>query len=145
MVMSEKIKRYKSKKAFTLVELVIVIAILAILVAVAIPVITTTINSAKLSTLESNAATIEMLTKEAINAYKADMKTEYNKKRLVNATLEDVLLQANMDLDIMSVHEIGKEKYAIYWETMLQGTSIHSGSTVTPYSISTRIAKMAEN
>lgn len=145
MVMSEKIKRVRSKKAFTLVELVIVIAILAILAAIAIPVITTTINSAKLSTLESNSATIEMLSKEAINAFKADMKTEYNHKRLINATLEDVLIQSNMDTEIMSVHQIGKEKYAIYWEAMLQGTSIHSGDNVTAYNIQTRVAKMAEN
>ena len=59
----EKLQAKKSKKGFTLVELVIVIAILAILAAIAIPVIISTINSANLSTYQSETATANMLIK----------------------------------------------------------------------------------
>lgn len=142
MLMSEKIKKAKSKKAFTLIELVIVIAVLGVLAAIAVPVITTTINSGKLSTLESNSATIEMMLKEAINASKAEMRTLYNGQRLSNATVEDVLIQHNIDVSVMEVQEIGSESYAIYWESTLQGTSIHSGTGVEAFDIQTRVGTL---
>ena len=145
MLMSSKLKSVKSKKAFTLVELVIDIAVLGVLAAIAIPVITTTINSAKLSTLESDSATVEMLLKEAINTSKAGMKTEYNNKRVINATVADVLIQNNVDLDVMGVHDIGGQSYAIYWETTAQGTSIHSGTGISAYDINTSVARLDDN
>ena len=43
-------RRFKSKKGFTLAELLVVVAIIAVLVAVAIPVFSTQLNSAKLAT-----------------------------------------------------------------------------------------------
>ncbi len=52
-----------SKKGFTLVELVIVIAILAILAAIAIPVVSSIINTATKNSALSNAETIELAVK----------------------------------------------------------------------------------
>lgn len=49
----------KTKKGFTLVELIIVIAVMAILVAIAIPTIASVTNTAKINTYNTNAATIE--------------------------------------------------------------------------------------
>ena len=97
MTMMQKVQAKRSKKGFTLVELVIVIAILAILAAVAIPVITTTIKSAKLSTMESNAASLNMMVKEAINCSKAKIKaTTWNDKNYLDATIDDVALENDL-------------------------------------------------
>lgn len=51
--------KVNSKSGFTLTEVIVVIVILAILTAVAIPVISNTINSATLSTARLNADTID--------------------------------------------------------------------------------------
>ena len=54
-----------NKKGFTLVELVIVVAVMAILVAVAIPTIGSISDSAKKSVTDTNARTIESVIKLA--------------------------------------------------------------------------------
>lgn len=66
--MNSKILQYKlsKKRGFTLVELVVVIAILAILAAIAIPMIVGIINSAILTSGDSQAAT---LTRECKGIY----------------------------------------------------------------------------
>ncbi|MBQ3691816.1 MAG: type II secretion system protein [Clostridia bacterium] len=142
MLMSNKLKSVKSKRAFTLIELVVVIAVLGVLAAIAIPVITTSINAAKISTMESNAATVEMLLKEAVNTSKASMTTVYNNQRVINATVEDVLIQNNIDLEVMSVQRIGKLDYAIYWDNTAQGTSLHTGTNMSAYNIKTKVASL---
>lgn len=52
-----------NKKGFTLVELVIVVAVMAVLVAVAIPTVSSITGSAKKSVGETNARTIESMLK----------------------------------------------------------------------------------
>ena len=47
--------KLKERKGFTLAELLIVVAIIAVLVAVAIPVFTAQLNNAKLATATANA------------------------------------------------------------------------------------------
>ena len=42
----------------------------------------------------------------------------------------------------MEVHDIGGESYAIYWENVSQGTTIHSGTGLTAFNIETSIAKL---
>jgi len=54
-----------NKKGFTLVELVIVVAVMAVLVAVAIPTVSSITNSAKNAVDDSNARTIESVLKLA--------------------------------------------------------------------------------
>lgn len=53
----------KTKKGFTLVELVIVVAVMAVLVAVAIPTVGAITNTAKENVAKTNAQTIESMIK----------------------------------------------------------------------------------
>lgn len=53
----------KTKKGFTLVELVIVVAVMAVLVAVAIPTVSAVTNKAQTSVAKTNAKTIESMLK----------------------------------------------------------------------------------
>lgn len=63
---------YNSKKGFTLVELVCVIAILSVLAAVAIPVVQSTMDTSSLRTALADAQTIENCIKTA----KADIQSK---------------------------------------------------------------------
>ncbi len=51
-------EKTKSKRGFTLAELLIVVAIIAVLVAIAIPVFTTSLNKSKAATWEANARSV---------------------------------------------------------------------------------------
>ena len=54
-----------NKKGFTLVELVIVVAVMAVLVAVAIPTVKSVVGTAKTATYETNCRTLESVIKLA--------------------------------------------------------------------------------
>ena len=70
-------KKIKSKKGFTLVELVVVIAIMAILAAIAIPIVASTTKSSIVSRAKTNASTIEYAFKEADAAVAGADNTKY--------------------------------------------------------------------
>ena len=111
------VKKKKTKSGFTLVELVIVIAILAILAAIAIPVINTTIRSAKLSAMESDCATVNMLVKEAVNTSKIHMAAvRWNNQTIYSATINDVCIENQIKAaPEMYKREIGNTTYYMVW------------------------------
>lgn len=74
-----------NKKGFTLVELVIVIAVLAILAAIAIPTVTSTIDSANKNVDISNAQTVEMALK---TSYTELLAGTWNGTATVNGTAQ---------------------------------------------------------
>ncbi|MBQ2152681.1 MAG: prepilin-type N-terminal cleavage/methylation domain-containing protein [Clostridia bacterium] len=141
----KKQKKKNSKKAFTLVELVIVIAILAILAAIAVPVITTIINSGKLSVLESDCQTVEVAIKEAMATSKAGIKATYNSKNVRLATVSDVLKQNDIDLEVMSVREIGHYQYAIYWDKNKESAYLNSAVNLQPFDLDQRLYQLEKN
>ena len=71
--MMNKMRKMKNKKGFTLMEMLIVVAIIAILIAIAIPTFASSLNKARVATDEANirsgyaAVMTEILTDEAYN------------------------------------------------------------------------------
>lgn len=71
--MMNKMRKMKNKKGFTLMEMLIVVAIIAILIAIAIPTFASSLNKARVATDEANirsgyaAVMTEILTDEAHN------------------------------------------------------------------------------
>ncbi len=59
-------KKIHNEKGFTLAELLVVIAILAILVAISVPILTSRLNEAKISTDESNIRAAKVLVSSKI-------------------------------------------------------------------------------
>ena len=80
-----------NKKGFTLVELVIVVAVMAVLVAVAIPTVGSIVNSAKENTAMSNARTIGSM----IKLYMAEKE----------ATVSDTSVKAALDQAKLGIEE----------------------------------------
>ena len=79
-----------NKKGFTLVELVIVVAVMAVLVAVAIPTVSSIVSSAEDAVAKSNARTIESM----IKLYMAD-----NEATVSTTTIDTALTDANLGID----------------------------------------------
>lgn len=79
----------RTKKGFTLIELIVVITILAILAIIAIPTVTGWVEKANLSVAEANGRTLEL-------AVKAVM-TEDNENDANKLTKDDVLTRYGLD------------------------------------------------
>lgn len=74
--MLKKLYALKNKKGFTLVELMVVVAILGILVAVAVPVYNNVTGDAKINACNTNVKTIESAVQTAIAGGKAHISTK---------------------------------------------------------------------
>lgn len=90
-------KKVKSKKGFTLVELVVVIAILAILSAIAIPVVAATTRSSVVSKAKTNASTIEYAFKEADSAVAGADNTKYIHASTNTIQISEVIAANKLD------------------------------------------------
>ena len=110
----------KTKKGFTLVELVIVVAVMAILVAVAIPTVASITNTAKEAVDDTNAQTIESMLKLAI----AD-------KAKTGASATVALTGAEIDTAITNAKlGISKDCYFVYDPATGDVTVASSGTAV---------------
>lgn len=112
----QKLQAKKNKKGFTLVELVIVIAILAILAAIAIPVIVSTINSANLSTYQSETATANMLIKAALNEAQTGVETLYEGKKVTTGTVTVKEVFSENGFNATYTKNIDGADYHMYWK-----------------------------
>ena len=106
-----------NKKGFTMVELIIVIAVLAILCSIAIPLVGTVIRASQLSTMESDSVTVESVLTAALVDYEAGNKNaQYNSAPATGSTkVKDVLIENNID-DIDFSRNIGGVMYYMTWK-----------------------------
>ncbi len=133
--MKEKLVLHKSEKGFSLVELVIVISILAIIAAIAIPVITTTINSSKISVMESDCESVNVIVKEAIAASMAHMDDiKYGAKTATDATLtiRDVFNENDINTNVLNSRIIGGSTYCIVWNSVQRNAVVSVTNTEWP-------------
>ncbi len=105
------------KKGFTMVELVIVIAVLAILSSIAIPLVRSVIRASQLSTLESDSVTVESVLTAALVDYEAGNKNaQYNNAPATGSTkVSDVLKENNIE-DVEFSRTIGGVIYYMTWK-----------------------------
>ena len=99
-----------NKKGFTLVELVIVVAVMAILVAVAIPTVKSVTESAKTSVQETNARTIE----STIKLYLANKEAKTDG---APATLQKAMEEAALGIEKACFHYTESTGVAKYQAT----------------------------
>ena len=137
-------KRLKSSKGFTLMEMLIVVAIIAVLVAIAIPTFTTSLNKARVATDEANirsgyaAAMAEVLTKQittegTINFNGANVATG-SAADMTYTLLVDGTLRKQTDTSTTPAAYKTKGKYDEKTAVNIAGQTINSwtpGQTVT--------------
>lgn len=121
-------KKTNSKKGFTLVELVIVIAVIAILAAILVPTFSSVINNANETKEKADlkAAITTYITEMDVNA---ETIPDFSKKCFVKAQTEGTAPTApavNADAFLYNNGEVTKEKLT----AAASGTAIQLGETV---------------
>lgn len=106
-------KKIKSKKGFTLVELVVAIAIIAVLAAIAIPIVASTIKSSIVSRAKTNANTIEYAFKEADAAVASADNTRYIHASTNTIQISEVVAANNLEQIIQPEHLLGTPYYPV--------------------------------
>lgn len=105
-----KSEKINGKKGFTLIELVVTIAILATLAAIAIPVVSATLKSTIINKAKTNARTLEYAFKEADAAVAASDNTKY-----VNASTNTIqiseVISANKLAEVLEPENLSGTMY----------------------------------
>lgn len=126
--------RNKSKKGFTLVELVVVIAILATVAAIAIPIVTYELHTSKKNAAVANARTIEYAIKEAKAAQSVGDTTLYTNIKTTPVKISDVASKKGIKDTFKPVDYLGTT-YTPAWSDgkvyFVNGTSTIDGLTLT--------------
>ena len=97
----------KNKKGFTLVELVIVVAVLIIIAGIAIPTVHNVIDNANKATDASNAQSIEL----AIKTYGAEKAADTDAPTISDDKLTSLLTAYGVNLDVGEPKQSGCEYY----------------------------------
>ena len=100
-------KRLKSSKGFTLMEMLIVVAIIAVLVAIAIPTFTTSLNKARLATDQANI-------RSGYAAAMARVLTEQITTEGTNGNAEDATYFLMPDGTVKTGDELGGKTANVY-------------------------------
>lgn len=129
-----------NKKGFTLVELVIVVAVMAVLVAVAIPTIGSVVGTAEDAVAKSNARTIESVIKLA-EANQTDGNTDLSAQEVADAIAEAklgitddtavVVFYYNTETGAVKPAATGQGATNVGWEIKF-GTVTPSGENAKP-------------
>jgi len=106
-------KKIKCKKGFTLVELVVVIAIMAILAAIAIPIVASSTASSIVSRAKTNASTIEYAFKEADAAVAGEDNTKYANASTNTIQISEVIAANKLEHIIQPEHLFGTPYYPV--------------------------------
>ena len=100
-------KRLKSSKGFTLMEMLIVVAIIAVLVAIAIPTFTTSLNKARLATDQANI-------RSGYAAAMARVLTEQITTEGTNGNAGEATYFLMPDGTVKTMEELGSNKTNVY-------------------------------
>ena len=114
MMLNNTLKSLKSKnsskKGFTLMEMLIVVAIIAILVAIAIPTFTTQLNNARIATDKANLraaeseAVTDYLSDESAGSITYDVTVEKNSMKVAAAAAESTAGMTGQSSNVKSIH-----------------------------------------
>jgi len=116
-----------NKKGFTLVELVIVVAVMAVLVAVAIPTVGSIVNSAEDATYKSNCRTIESMLK----LYQAEQANESDNN--IDGTMTVVTLEPDDVEDALDAAALGIDNGTFSYNTTTGEVAKEGGDITITY------------